>query len=115
MAYAAHVAVLARPDEKGVTARAHLVGLVRRGVASAAVLSDLDGPPFPEVLRELWDRFQRLHGMRPEATHGLGAITPPAILAANELFHWELEPYEVEAIADLDTVTRHPESLQGGG
>jgi hypothetical protein len=34
MAYAAHVATLNQPDEKGVVARVHLEGLVRRGKAS---------------------------------------------------------------------------------
>lgn len=113
MQFAAHVATLAKPDEKGVPARVHLEGLAKRGHASPDVLRELEGPPFPEALDYLWERFQRLNRMRPESAHGLGALTPPVILAANQLFDWELEPHEVEALADLDLVTRHPETLKG--
>lgn len=112
MLFAAHVATLNQPDEKGVPQRVHLEGLVRRGVASEAVMQELEGPPFPDALDYLWTRFQRLHAMRPEAAHGLGALTPPVILAADTLFQWNLEPHEVEAIADLDVVTRHPETMK---
>lgn len=112
MVYAAHVATLNQPDEKGVVARVHLEGLVRRGKASEEVLRDLEGPPFPEALDYLWARFQRLHQMRPESANGLGALTPPVILAANQLFDWELAPHEVEALADLDIATRFPSSIK---
>lgn len=113
MAYAAHTAMLNQPDEKGVTQRVHLMGLVRRGVASEQVRRDLEGPPFPESLDYLWEQFQRLHRMRPEAMNGMAALTPPIILAANQLFGWDLEPYEVEAISDIDLVTRFPASFTG--
>lgn len=113
MRFAAHAATLAVPDEQGFTQRAHLEGLVRRGAASEAVRRELAGPLFPESVSYLWERFQRLHAMRPEGAHGLAAITPPIIESANNLFGWELEPHEVEALADLDLVTRHPESLKG--
>jgi hypothetical protein len=46
--------------------------------------------------------------------NGLGALTPPVILAAEPTVRLGLAPHEVEAIADLDIATRFPASIKGG-
>lgn len=110
MEYARHDARMRQPaDKEGkVSTRRALEATAARGVVSAIKL--LEGPPFPDSLEYLWDHFQQLDRMRPEGMAGLAALTPPVILAARELFDWQLEPHEVEAIAALDLVTRFPDA-----
>ena len=72
-------------------------------------LEALEGPPFPEALRVLWHRFERLDAMRSVGQFGLERFTPGHIMAGAALFGWRFAPHEVEALVRLDLVTMHPE------
>jgi hypothetical protein len=112
MVYAAHVAVMQKPDEKGFAQRAHLQGLVKRGRATAAQRRLLDGPPFPESLDYLWEWHMELARTRNYNMNGPEPLTYPAVDAWARLTGREPEPYEVDALFRLDVVTRHPDSLK---
>lgn len=115
MRVAAHDARLDAPptgSKDGIAQRVHLQGLVKRGPLHphyAWALRELMGPEIPEAVEYLWDRFQILNGMRHEGVHGPAPFTPETIYAANELFCWQLEPQEVDALRLLDLASRHPE------
>lgn len=119
MRVAAHESRLRTPPpgaKDGVPQRVYLEGLVKRRayigeVRYAAAMADLRGPERPEALDYLWERFATLDGMRHEGTHGPAPFTPESIAAANVLFCWQLEPYEVEALRMLDVASRHPETM----
>jgi len=69
----------------------------------------LEGPEFPEALRYLWERFERLDAMREAGFHGPARFSPPFLAAACQLFGWTLAPHEVEALTMLDLATLYPE------
>lgn len=113
MLVAAHQGRLDTPDKTGATGRVHLMGLLERESLPAAQRErherELDGPPFPEPLGYLWERFETLNGMRSRSEDGPAAFTPEMLLAADTLFDWHLTPMEVEGLRRLDVAYRHPE------
>jgi hypothetical protein len=76
---------------------------------SAEAIAKLTAPPFPEVLRYLWDWFRTLHTMRGAGLAGPARLTALDIYAANQLYDWGIEPHEVEALNVLDAVTLYPD------
>lgn len=113
MAYAAHVATLAqRPDDKGFDQRAHLAGLVKRGQATEAQRRMLDGPDFPEAVGYLWDWHSELARTRTVGMNGVDPLTYPTIDAWARLTDRSPLPDEVEALLDLDAVTRNPDAFK---
>jgi hypothetical protein len=112
MLFAAHVAVLRKPDEKGFAQRAHLLGLVKRGRATAAQIEMLEGPPFPDVLDYLWEWHVELVRTRNVGMNGAEPLTYQAIDAWARLTDRQPLPHEVEALLQLDAVTRHPEAME---
>jgi hypothetical protein len=110
MVYAAHVAVMQQPAGQGFAQREHLLGLVRRGIATDEQLKRLDGPPFPEVLRYLWEWHEELVRTRTVGMTGVDPLTYPTIDAWARLMDRELIPDEVEALLQLDAVSRHPDA-----
>jgi hypothetical protein len=111
MVYAAHVAVLQKPDDKGFAQRAHVQGLVRRGQATEAQRRLLEGPPFPDSLDYLWEWFCELARTRTVGMAGVDPLTYPDVDAWARLTDRQPAPEEVEALLDLDAVMRHPERL----
>jgi hypothetical protein len=69
----------------------------------------LEGPEFPEALRYLWERFERLDAMREAGFHGPARFSPPFLAAGARLFGWTLAPHEVEALTMLDLATLYPD------
>lgn len=112
MAYAAHLTMLSQPDEKGHAQRAHLEGLVRRGVATAAQRRMLDGPPFPEALGYLWEWHGELARTRSAGMNGVDPLSYPTIDAWARLTERAPLPDEVDALLRLDAVTRSADAAR---
>ena len=102
--YARWAAEGSRVAEDGAEQRAHWEVAARRGNADA--LARLSGPEFPEELADLWTMFATLSAMRGEGMSGPAPLTAEAIRAGDVLLGWQLHPHEVEALVQLDIVTR---------
>jgi hypothetical protein len=112
MDYAAHVTTLQQPDDKGFAQRAHLLGLVRMGKATEAQREILEGPPFPEALSYLWEWHQELARTRSVGMAGVEPLTYLTIDAWARLTDRQPLPDEVDALLQLDAVTRSPEAAK---
>ena len=112
MQFARHEARLRQPvSEKDRTpVGAHYQELASRGNASA--IAALLPPPFPIALTSLWQKFERLDGMREVGQYGPLRFTPAHIKAACDLFGWQLTPQDVEALVALDVVMLYPDAGQ---
>jgi hypothetical protein len=112
MDYAAHVTTLQQPDDKGFAARAHLLAKVRMGKATAEERQLLEGPPFPETVAYLWEWHQELARTRSVGMAGVDPLSYPAIDAWARLTDRHPLPDEVDALLQLDAVTRSPEAAK---
>lgn len=95
---------------EGQLRRAELLGRTDEealaGLAGPEVLEDVEAGA--HVLAYLWGYLLTLDGMRAEGFSGAAAFTPEMIEAADRLFRWDLQPYEVRALRTLDLNLRHP-------
>jgi hypothetical protein len=97
--------------EGTVSTRHALESAATRGVASA--IAELAAEPeVPDSCWYLWDRFRVLNGMRSEGVHAIAPFTPEMIRAADRLFGWRLEPFEVDALVAMDTAYRNPKVVE---
>jgi hypothetical protein len=112
MVYAAHVATMSTPDEKGNAQREHIRGLVRMGKATDDHRRLLAGPLFPESLAYLWEWHLELARARTVGMNGPDPLTYQAIDAWARLTGREPWPHEVAALLSLDLVSRHPEAVR---
>lgn len=110
MVYAAQVATMSTPDEKGFAQRDHLRGLVRRGVATEAQRRLLAGPEFPESLAYLWEWHGELARTRTMGMNGPDPLTYPTIDAWARLTDREPTPDDVDALLQLDSIARNPDA-----
>lgn len=112
MVYAAHASVLQQPDDKGFAQRAHLEGLVRRGVATDAQRRRLHGPEFPVALDYLWGWHLELARTRTAGMNGIDPLTYLTIDAWARLTDRAPLPDEVDALLQLDAITSSPDAAK---
>lgn len=101
LSYSEHQFKLAKPSEDGKSVREHLEQVEKQTGKS---LEDLDGPPFPSGMVELWLSFLSISFGRTSGFNGPNPISYPDILAWLELTGNTLSPREVETLKMIDSV-----------
>lgn len=104
--YAAWDARLSQCGKDGVPARAHLGAAAKRGNPFA--IKELEGPPFPDALRYIWEWFVEIRRGLGTDLNGLAPLTWLGLDAWARRTGREPEPHEVDVLFTLDSVTRHP-------
>ncbi len=74
----------------------------------ASAIKQLEGPPFPEELRYLYEWGIELHGRSGVTMSGLAPLTYTTIDAWCRLTEIALEPREVQALMILDSAMLFP-------
>lgn len=112
MQFAAWEARMAKPADDGRPTRAHLIAAARNPKSSAVAL--LTPPVIPLGAEYLWDWYQDLRvGLGEGPMGGAAPLSWPALEAWAHQTGAILQPYEHDALFRLDTVSRHPEMLDG--
>ena len=98
-------------DDKGkdtdFTVRQHMEQAAKR---SPKVAAELEGPPFPEELRYLYNLLLQLYGRSGVGFSGLAPLSHQEVEACARLRDLVIAPHEVEALMLLDGVMRDPEA-----
>ena len=98
-------------EQEKVSVRRYLQQMAERpGAEGAKARAQLEGPEVPEPLEYLWQRFLTLDAMRGYGMSGPQPLTAEGIRAADQLFCWQLDPLEAEAVRLLDSVIRFPDA-----
>jgi hypothetical protein len=110
MLYCARESLLRQPDEKGYSARAHLMGKAKRGSekSRAAARADLTLPPLPARAAYLWEWFEELDRARSAGMHGTDGLSYPMIDAWARLTRREPTAEEIETLLLMDMAWRSP-------
>ena len=119
MRVAAHEARMRAPDAKGVATRVHYEGRAKRAALAHGedspqhekALAIIDGPDVPDELQYLWGWFHELDRTRTVGMNGPEALTYQAIDAWARLTGRAPDALEVDALLQLDIITRHPDAL----
>src|SRR5690606_7242751 len=107
--FAERTFALDAPGADGASLRESLEGLIGRSIAAGKPPAhrerweaELACPPLPDGLGYLWRMFRRLSARRGGNGFGVNPIRHSDIEAFCRLTRMQLDPWEVEAIEDLD-------------
>lgn len=75
-----------------------------RFAKAADYAAQLKLPPFPEELAYLWQYYRRLRGRKGGNGFSVSPIEWPDIQAFRDMTRKRIDPWEVEALEDIDDV-----------